>query len=222
MLQCSACGEKLIAEKVFKPARRYTYYVCSGMKNKKNSCAGIRVRITFLDQFLKDRIMDRILSEKNYQYLYGRVMEYLKKFKRGSTKKVEFLRREIAVVQKKTDNLVEAIADGVMERSLAKEKLDALSKEKLELEAKISQSESSPVRDFRFSWKLINPVITLIKDSIDKKKPLELRNFLKGFIQKIVVTSTGVKVHYNPLYMVMSNKPSSSLFPMLAPRRGQL
>ena len=106
-------------------------------------------------------------------------------------------------MQKKTDNLVEAIADGVMERSLAKEKLDALNKEKLELEAKISQSESSPVRDFRFSWELINPVITLIKDSIDKKKPLELRNLIKGFIQKIVVTSTGVKVQYNPLYMVM-------------------
>jgi len=86
MLQCSACGEKLIVEKVFKPARRYTYYVCSGMKNKKNSCAGIRVRITFLDQFLKDLITDRILSEENYQYLYGRVMEYLKKFRRGSTK----------------------------------------------------------------------------------------------------------------------------------------
>jgi hypothetical protein len=71
-----------------------------------------------------------------------------------------------------------------------------------------------------FSWEFISPVITLIKDSIDKKKPLELRNFLKGFIEKIVVTSTGVKVQYNPLYMVMSNKPDSSLFPMLAPRAG--
>ena len=220
MLQCSKCGEKLIAEKVFRPDKKYTYYVCSGMKNKKNSCTGIRVRTTFLDQFLKDRIMDIILSEENYHYLYSRVMEYLRNLRRGSTKKVEILKREIAFVQKKMDNVVEAIAERVMDRSLAREKLNTLSKEKLELEAKVSQSGSSPVRDFRFSWEFISPIITLIKDSIDKKKPLELRNFLKGFIQKIVVTSTGVKVQYNPLFMVMSNKPGSSLFPMLAPRAG--
>ena len=82
------------------------------MKNKKNSCTGIRVRTSFLDQFLKDRIMDRILSEENYQYLYGRVMEYLRKFRRDSTKKVEALERGIAVVQKKRDHIVEAIAEG--------------------------------------------------------------------------------------------------------------
>ena len=220
MLQCSKCGEKLIAEKVFRPKKKYTYYVCSGMKNKKNSCTGIRVRTTFLDQFLKDRIMNRILSVENYQYLCRRVMEYLSKFRRDSTKKVEILKREIAFTKKKIDNVVEAIAEGVIDRSLAKEKLDVLNKEKLELEAQAFQSGSSPVRDFKFSWEFISPVITLIRDSIEKKKPLELRNFLKGFIQKIVVTPTGVKVHYNPLYMVMSNKPGSSLFPMLAPRAG--
>jgi len=222
MLQCSKCGEKLIAEKVFRPDKKYTYYVCSGVKNKKNSCTGIRVRTRFLDQFLKDRIMDRILSEENYQHLYSRVMEHLSKFRRDSTKKVEILKREIAFAQKKIDNVVEAIAEGVISRSLAKEKLDALNREKLELEARAFQSGSSPFRDFRFSWEFISPVITLIKDSIEKKKPLELRNFLKGFIQKIVVTSTGVKVQCNPLYMVMSNKPGSSLFPMLAPQRIQL
>jgi len=57
-----------------------------------------------------------------------------------------------------------------MNRSQAKKKLDTLSKERLELEAKVSQSGSSPVRDFRFSWEFVSPVITLIKDSIDKKK----------------------------------------------------
>ena len=55
---------------------------------------------------------------------------------------------------------------------------------------------------------------------IEKKKPLELRTFFKGFIRKIVVTSNGVNVQYNPLCMILSNKPSSSLFPMLAPRAG--
>jgi hypothetical protein len=123
-------------------------------------------------------------------------------------------------VQKKIDNVVEAIAQGVIDHSLAKLKLDDLEREKSELEAKVLQSGSSPLKDFKFSWEFISPVMTLIKASIDKKKPLELRNFLKGFIQRIVVTSTGVKVQYNPLYMVMSNKPGSSLFPMLAPRAG--
>lgn len=65
-----------------------------------------------------------------------------------------------------------------------------------------------------------SPIMELIRSSLEKKKPLELRNFLKGFIQRIVITSTGVKVQYNPLYMVMSNKLGSSLFPMLAPRAG--
>jgi hypothetical protein len=40
----------------------------------------------------------------NYQYLYGRVIEYLRKFRGDATKKVGSLSREMAPVQKKIDS----------------------------------------------------------------------------------------------------------------------
>jgi hypothetical protein len=123
-------------------------------------------------------------------------------------------------VRSKIDNLLEAIGQGIVDHALAREKLEAYKKQKADLEAQISQESIPSPMDISIPWNIFGTIMELIRSALEKKKPLELRNFLKGFIQKIVVTSTGVKVQYNPLHMVMSNKPGSSLFPMLAPRAG--
>ena len=220
MLYCSKCGEKLIAEKVFKGEKVYTYYVCSGQKNKKNSCAGVRHRTAFLDHFLKEKIMEKILSEEHYPLMYSKIESFLKKLRRNTPKRVGNLNRDLAGVRSKIDNLIEAIGEGVVDHAMAREKLEAYKKQKADLEGQISQASIPYPVDISIPWNIFGTIMELIRSALEKKKPLELRNFLKGFIQKIVVTSTGVKVQYNPLHMVMSNKPGSSLFPILAPRAG--
>jgi site-specific DNA recombinase len=218
ILRCAKCSQGLIVERVFKRARRYEYYVCSGQKNKKNSCTGVRHRIDFMDAFLKDKIFNKILSEENFPIIYDKIQSLLNKLRQDTPKSTVNLRKELAVVEKKMDNLVEAISEGAINRALVKEKLEGLEREKASLESKISKFTAQSFVDFPLSINTIGTVVNLIKAAIDNKKPLELKNFFKGFIRKIVTTSNSVSVEYNPLYMVMSNKPISSLRPLLAPR----
>jgi site-specific DNA recombinase len=115
LLYCSKCGEKLIAEKVFRGERVYTYYVCSGQKNKKNLCAGVRHRKAFLDYFLKEKIIEKILSEEHYPLIHTKIESFLKKLKRNTPRRVGNLNRDLAGVRSKIDNLLEAIGQRVID-----------------------------------------------------------------------------------------------------------
>jgi hypothetical protein len=88
------------------------------------------------------------------------------------------------------------------------------------LESKMLQPNEGLLNDLQISPSLVGATVSIIRSAIDKKKPFELRTFLKGFIRKIVVAPDSINVQYNPLYMIMSNKPGSSLYHMLAPRAG--
>ena len=130
----------------------------------------MRHRTAFLDHFLKEKIMEKILSEEHYPLIHSKIESFLKKLRRNTPKRVGNLNRDLAGVRSKIDNLIEAIGEGVVDHAMAREKLEAYKKQKADLEGQISQASIPYPVDISIPWNIFGTIMELIRSALEKEK----------------------------------------------------
>ena len=212
LLFCGECGQKLTCERAFKPTKAYTYYSCSSFKTKRVSCS---VRLRFdadkLDHFLLDQITDRILNDSNVKQIILGLMKLRAELLNQTRSKTMKIRSEINGLQKKIDNLVEAVADGTLPKDLVQGKLQRLREDKERLDQELVHGEVIAFPKINVSPQFIEKFKMICKEIFLSGDIKRRQTFLKSFIKKIDLTKNTCKVHYDLARLLAAQEDGSRL-----------
>jgi len=212
LLFCGECGQKLTFERAFKPTKAYTYYSCSSFKTKRVSCsARLRLDADKLDRFLLDQIAERILNDSNIKQIILGLMKLRAELLNQTRSKTMKLRSEINGLQKKIDNLVEAVAEGILPKDIVQAKLQKLREDKERLDLELLHGEVIAFPKLNVSAQFIEKFRSLCKEMFLRGDIKKRQTFLKSFIKKIDLTRDTCKVHYDLAHLLVAHEDGSRL-----------
>ena len=212
LLFCGNCGEKLTYERTFKPNKTYTYYSCSSFKRRRTECPSpIRFDVKRIDQYLLNKIFSRILTHKNLKNLLVQLERLRIKLLNDSRSRLNKLHYELNTVQRRIDNLLDAIADGTVHKEMVKDKLEKLNINKEAIEEDMTRGQIIPFPKLNPSDSFIERFKDICREMIMDGDPIKARTFLKKFIEKITLTRNACNVAYNLAGVVPTNEDCSSL-----------
>ncbi len=183
---CAECGENIIGDSgTSRTGKTYYYYCCSNRK---------RARGCKLPKVSKEKLEDFIYKLAKHQLAMPQfsniLIEKLSKMiaENDNTKKIENCKKEITSINKKMDNLLEAVQNGFFNEKL-KEQNDNLLSQKRELETKISQLENDP-----FIGKTTEDIRNYV---INKYAKANKETLLKTLVNKIILSKDKITIIFN-------------------------
>ena len=134
-LFCGKCGAMMTGEiGTSKTARQYRYYKCN--RAKKKQCDKKTVRKEWLEDLVIATIMELITVDDVIEELADRIFD----LQNSETHASVALQAQIAEVDKKLNNLIEAMAQGIFSQA-TKKVLDDLEEQKKNLEIELFRAE---------------------------------------------------------------------------------
>ena len=212
LLYCGNCGEKLTYEKTFKPNKTYTYYSCSSFKSRRIECPlPLRFEVKKIDQYLLDKIFSRILTHENLKNLLVQLEKLRVKLLNDSRSRLNKLRYELNTVQRRIDNLLDAIAEGTAPKEMVKDKLERLKVNKQAIEEDMTRGQIIPFPRLNLSDSFIGRFRDICKEMIMDGDPIKARTFLKKFVGRITLMKNACRLAYNLAGIVPTDEDCSSL-----------
>jgi hypothetical protein len=138
--------------------RRYFYYRC------QKKCGNRQIPKADLEQAVIDRIADQVFSDEATQRIVKRVQEMYAEWRKTSGSQREVIEQEIRDLERKIDNWLEALGEGIGNRQALIEKVNAATdkKEYLERELlKIQAMEHVPQISEQEIMKVMNKKVTI-------------------------------------------------------------
>ena len=188
LIQCGHCGASVVAAAL--SGRDYSVYECSGRKRKKN-CDLKSIRHDYIEGLVIDELTEKIFSKDGIERLVESIYNYALEQKESVNEEINYLEKKISETQKNIDNIVNAVAQGMMHESF-KSKMDDLESDKSALqkqlnEARIKLNSSIPNKK-EIKKYLVERRDILKRDKIDKKK------IVQKFVKKVTLYQHEVKI----------------------------
>ena len=185
-----------------------------------------RLRLRFdagkLDNFMAENIADRILNDRNVERIMRGLMKMRDEALNQSRSRILKIKSELHGVQKRINNLTEAVADGTLSRELIKEKLQKLIGDKEALESELVQGDVPALPKISFSREAIQEFRGFCRQVLMEGELRKRQTFLKNFVKKIDLTKTDCKVRYDLARLIVARnaRASSTLRDGLVELRG--
>jgi len=182
--------------------RKYAYYNCiTYSKQGKDVCSGHRIRADELDAEVIKRVKELLFSDKNMKKLADDINQAAKSMRTDYWKKIMDLKKKSADLQTRTMRQYTAIESGVIDLSLVAPRLRELKKQKDSLQEEIAHYETlnSRHQPVNITRAMIEGFRKEMEEIFVGNSVQEKREFLKKFIERIVVGEDGVEiVYYRP------------------------
>lgn len=134
-LFCGECGCKMVGESgTSKTGTVYHYYKCQAAK-KKHTCRKKPVRKAWIEDLVVREIMSRVFDDT----VMDKLAEDLFALQSEEPFEIRILEKELAEIEKKIDNLLRAIEDGIRTES-TKTRLENLETQKIETTEKLTHA----------------------------------------------------------------------------------
>lgn len=197
LLYCKECGGKLTADTAQGRSRKYSYYTCRNRRfGKKESCVGIRVSAPELDSALLKNILSRIFSKSNLRSCLEEWNNIYKEEKNKGTGQKIKIQKALQKIETKRQNLVDAIANGVLNPDDVKETMAKIREDRCKLEIELAQLNRSDVPQFRINDDFIESVRKSFIEMVNVEKPVQTKTFIRKFVKGVDVSSDEVKINY--------------------------
>lgn len=198
MIYCQECGGRLTADTAQgRKKKQYAYYTCRNRRfGEKGSCKGLRLPSGELDSFLLQNILERIFSEKNMKSCMEEWNHIHQSEKSKNTGHKIQLQKAIQKLERQGQNIVKAIAEGIIHSMDARQEMDRIRTEKAQLEVELTGIDKPIVPHFRITDELVKNVRQSFIGMINIEKPLETKSFIRKFVERIDVSKEEVKIEY--------------------------
>ena len=179
--------------------RKYAYYNCiTYSKQGKDVCPGYRVRADELDEEVIQRVKELLFSDRNMKKFADDINKATKSLRTDYWKKILDLKKKASDLQNRTMRQYSAIESGVIDLSLVAPRLKELKVQKDSLQGEIAHYETlnSRHQPVNITRVMINGFREEMEEIFVGNSVQEKREFLKKFIDKIIVSEDGVEVVY--------------------------
>lgn len=106
------------------------------------------------------------------------------------------LQKALQKLDSKRQNLVNAIASGVLNPDDAKETMIKIREDRCKLEIELAEWQRNVVPHFRVNDDLVESVRKNFIDMIDIEKPIQTKTFIRKFVKGVDVSGNEAKVNY--------------------------
>ena len=197
-MKCGKCGHTY-GVTGYGRDRKYAYYNCiTYSKRGKDICAGHSVRADELDREVIERVKSLIFSDENMQKLVDDINAATKSLRIDYGKKITELKKKANELQLRLARQYEAIEGGTIDLSLVAVRLKELKSQKDSLQEEISYYESlnSQNQPVYITRAMIEKFRKEMEQIFMGNNVQEQRDFLKKFIEKIIVKDEGIEIVY--------------------------
>ena len=210
LIKCGKCGGGY-GVTGYGRNKKYAYYNCITYSKKgKAVCSGYRVRADELDKEITQRLKKLLFSDKNMKKLVDDINTAAKSLRGDYGAKITTLKKKLTDIQRRIFMQYEAIESGVIDLTLVASRLKELKGQKGILQEEISYHES--LNNQNQAVYITRPMIDKFRKEMEQifmgDNVQEKREFLKKFIEKIIVNNEGVEIVY---YAPGIRFPSSGL-----------
>ncbi len=198
ILYCCECGGRLMADTAQgRKKKQYAYYACRNRRfGGKASCKGLRLPSGELDSFLLQNILERIFSEKNMRVCLEEWNQIHQSEKAKNTGRKIQLQKAHHKLERQGQNIVKAIAEGIIHTGDARHEMDRIREEKTRLEMELAGLEKPSVPHYRITDQLVQNVRQSFIGLINTEKPIETKSFIRKFVERVDVSKEEVKIQY--------------------------
>ncbi len=191
---CGMCGGKMFGNRRKNSrGKKISYwagYQCSTRKKTKG-CEMSEVKKEHIEQAVLEHLDKKVFTERFIESIIDLFFIQQDQFLDDIKVGIELLKKKISKIDVKTENLLEAISNGMYHPSM-KEKLETLESEKSMLLKEITYESAYVKRDY--SREDIKDLFNLGKDLVTKPKE-EQQKMIEIFIEKVVIHEKKVDVH---------------------------
>ena len=191
--------------------RKYAYYNCINYSKKgKKVCPGRRLRADELDREVINRVRKLVFSDENMRKLVDDINAATKSLRIDYTRKITELKKKAADLQLRTRRQYEAIENGKIDLSLVAERLKELRIQRDSLQEEMAYYErlNAQNRPAYITRSIIESYRKEMEEVFVGTNVQEQRDFLKKFIEKIIVKDERIEIVY---YAAGVKFPSSNL-----------
>ena len=199
LIECGECGSAYHGSARIggRNKQKYVSYRCSKRKKIENPCKCKEINRTLLDEFIVNQLFTTILNSQHLEMLHEKVNEKLKQKFSEMDHDLPKLEKQLAEVNQKASNLVQAIAvGGLGSIETITAELQRLEQQKIVL--------TNEIQNHQVKQSEINITLDQMKEVLEEAKGYVLKNhdemmkyILSRFIHKIIVKNEAIEVEYN-------------------------
>jgi len=179
--------------------KKYAYYNCIRYsKQGKSVCPGHRVRADELDKEVINRVKSLLFSDQNIKKLVEDLNEATKSLRMDYGKRIIDLKRKASDMQTRIMRQYEAIESGAIDLNLVALRLKDLKVQKDSLQKEIDRYENlnNSHQPIHISKSMVEGFRKEMEEIFLGNNIQEKRDFLKKFVEKIVVNDEAIEVVY--------------------------
>jgi len=198
LMRCGKC-DRAYGVTGYGRDKKYAYYNCITYSKKgKDVCPGHRVRADKLDIEVIQKLKGLLFSDKNMRKLADDINEATKSLRTDYWKKITSLKKKASDLQNRVMRQYEAIESGIIDVSLVAPRLKELKTQRENLQEEIAYYETlnSKHQPIHISRQMIDSFRKEMEQIFIGDNVQEKREFLKKFIEKIIVKEDEVEIVY--------------------------
>jgi len=221
LLTCGICGSPLSGTRIRSRDRKiYPYYRCT-QRNRNRDCTAQSIPQKPLENHLLDIIVNQLLTPDSIADIQRHDANNRSTRKTAIDAEINALKSQHGPLQRKINNIIEAIADAGHTQVLLTA-LSDLEKQSRDLQSQISVLEAQIPPPIDTPAITPNEINSYLRKALEKSTPTEKRAILNSFITSISIIRTGDKAtgtiqHTPPLVINdVKKKPPKGGNPRLA------
>jgi site-specific DNA recombinase len=191
---CGCCGTAMIGHTSHsgRNKTKYSTYYC-GERYRTKNCDQKPINLNFIEGIAMNDLKQKLLNTNCINHLAEKLIEHYEKSKVENKKDIKVFERKLADIQKKLDNIVSAIADGLYNQSM-KATMDTLEKEKADATIMISEIQCKQ-KATSLDKTIIIAYLEKDVSALENKNPDDLKKIIQTYIEKVVIYEEHVEVH---------------------------
>ena len=194
LIFCGECGRSMCGN-VKTNGRRsgnYASYRCSGRHNKQG-CHNKEIRRDYIDNYVLDELYNRLFSKVSLKNLTEMLNDYNAMMSSQSDSEINAIKTQIQDIDRKIGNLLDLVSDGGVKIDTIGGKLKELEAQRQEFEDTLKELELKNKASL-ISEEQVKEIIIRSGEFIRAHNISECRNFIKSYIEKVIVYDEKVEV----------------------------
>ena len=215
LLECECCGYAYYGKKVSRSSAKgkvpYAYYRCVGTDayrfGGKRVCENKQVRTDKLDEAVWNDACELLRNPKLLRKEYERRLATP-----GSSDGEQSLRKQVSHAQRTVNRLIDAYADGVVDREEFEPRIQRARKRLLDFETKLEalQSRTREQTVLREALECLDSFSETIHNHLDQADWTTRREILRTLVQRVVVEPHQIRIVYRINFPLFAKKASTA------------
>ncbi|RYD07177.1 hypothetical protein N752_00920 [Desulforamulus aquiferis] len=199
LIWCGECGKRMVGSsstyktRVTRETRQRYYYLCNNA-DRTNTCNNKKINKSSIEEYVLGKLQQDIFSDTAMPKLAENLYAYYSNSKKETAGEGDYLKKELAKIDRQIENIVDAIAEGTVVVRAFAEKLKNLENQKATLESRyqewlIKQQEQV------ISLDKIMEILTTYKEALNNDDPLVVKQVIERFVKKVMIKTDTIEVN---------------------------